>query len=326
VEARKAVLSSKQNALVVPITFANLEGAKQGIALVDSGATECFIDTKMAQWWGLPTRRLVYPRKIYNVDGMENKAGKITRSCMLRVHKGNKQAHQRFFITSLGNDRMILGYPWLEEFNPEIDWSVRTMRGAQVQLELQMLAWHNWRQGQAAIRLAKMQPEWEAGDELIIAKTHFAQEWAIAEKECKGKTPVTVKDLGIPTEYKRHATVFSEEGAKRFPPSRPEDHAIKLVPDAPGTINCKTYPLTRAEVETTANFIKENTALGYIEKTDSPWSSPWFFIKKKDGTLQPVQDYREVNKWTVRDVYPILRIEQILEALHGKELFTALDI
>jgi Reverse transcriptase (RNA-dependent DNA polymerase) len=79
-------------------------------------------------------------------------------------------------------------------------------------------------------------------------------------------------------------------------------------------------------VEATADFIKENMALGYIEKTDSPWSSPWFFIKKKDGMLQPVQDYQEVNKWTVRDVYPIPRIEQILEALHGKELFTALDI
>jgi hypothetical protein len=202
VKARKAVLSSKQNVLVVPITFANLEGVKQGVALVDSGATECFIDMKTAQCWGLPTRWLVYPRKIYNVDGMENKAGKITRSCMLRVHKGKKQAHQRFFITSLGNDCVILGYPWLEEFNPEIDWSARTMKGAQVQLELQTLAWQNWWQGQAAIRLAKMQPEWEAGNELIIAKTHFAQEWAIAEREHKGKAPVMVKDLGIPAEYK----------------------------------------------------------------------------------------------------------------------------
>jgi hypothetical protein len=41
----------------------------------------------------------------------------------------------------------------------------------------------------------------------------------IAEKECKGKAPVTVKDLGIPSEYKWHIAVFSEEGAKRFPPS-----------------------------------------------------------------------------------------------------------
>jgi RNase H-like domain found in reverse transcriptase/Reverse transcriptase (RNA-dependent DNA polymerase) len=172
-----------------------------------------------------------------------------------------------------------------------------------------------------------MEPEWEASDELIICKTHFAQDWAIAERAWKGKDKeVTVADLGIPNEYKQHSKVFSEEGAKRFPPARPEDHAIKLVPDVPGTINCKMYPLTHTEIQATKEFIKENVGLGYIEKTDSPWSSPWFFIKKKDGSLRPVQDYREVNKWTVRDVYPIPRIEQILEVLHGKELFMALDI
>ena len=56
------------------------------------------------------------------------------------------------------------------------------------------------------------------------------------------------------------------------------------------------------------------------------WGSPFFFIKKKDGSLRPVQDYRAVNSWTKRDVYPMPRIEQILEQLHGKVLFTTLDI
>jgi hypothetical protein len=51
------------------------------------------------------------------------------------------------------------------------------------------------------------------------------------------------------------------------------------------------YPLTLAEQEATKEFLKENERLGYIEKVDSPWSLPWFFIKKKDGTLRPVQDY-----------------------------------
>jgi Reverse transcriptase (RNA-dependent DNA polymerase) len=91
-------------------------------------------------------------------------------------------------------------------------------------------------------------------------------------------------------------------------------------------ISCKVYPLMLAEHEATRKFLEENEHLGYIEKTDSPWSLPWFFIKKKDGTLRPVQDYREVNKWTVRDVYPIPRIEQILESLNRKELFTVFDV
>jgi Reverse transcriptase (RNA-dependent DNA polymerase)/RNase H-like domain found in reverse transcriptase len=323
----KKVVLSKKKALNVPITFSSTQGSKVGRALIDSGATENFVDKRTARRWELPTHDLVYPRKVFNVDGTENRNGMIVKSCMLRVRCGGKQARQRFYIMNLGDDHILLGYPWLEEFNPDIDWKAGAMKGLQIELEVTSLAWQNWRQGQATIKIAQMEPEWEAGNELIICKTHFAQDWAIAERARKGKDKaVTVEDQGIPNEYKRHSKVFSKEGAKRFLPARPEDHAIKLVPDALGTINCKTYPLMHAEIQATKEFIKENIGLGYIEKTDSPWSSPWFFIKKKDGSLRPVQDYREVNKWTVRDVYPIPHIEQILEVLHGKELFTALDI
>jgi hypothetical protein len=108
-----------------------------------------------------------------------------------------------------------------------------------------------------------------------------------------------VEAKGIPREYQHHHKVFSDWQATCFPPSRPEDHAIKLVPGALEIINCKVYPLTLAEQEATKKFLEKNKQLGYIEKTDSPWSSPWFFIKKKDRTLRPVQDYCKVNKWTV---------------------------
>ena len=133
----------------------------------------------------------------------------------------------------------------------------------------------------------------------------------------------------LPEEYDRHQVVFSEEAAKQFPPSRPEDHAIKLKPGAPAEINCKIYPLTKAELEATRKFLDDNLALGFIERCNkggSPWSTPWFFTGKKDGGLRPLQDYRVVNSYTVCDVYPIPRIEQILEELEGKTLFTALDI
>jgi RNase H-like domain found in reverse transcriptase/Reverse transcriptase (RNA-dependent DNA polymerase) len=91
-------------------------------------------------------------------------------------------------------------------------------------------------------------------------------------------------------------------------------------------IKCKTYPLTKPEMEAAKKFLDENQAMGYIEPTNSPYSSPFFFIKKKDGTLRPVQDYQEINKWTIQDVYPIPQITHILEQLQGKMLFTALDI
>ena len=82
-------------------------------------------------------------------------------------------------------------------------------------------------------------------------------------------------------------------------------------------------------MEATQEFLDKNLALGYINecnKGGSPWSTPWFFTGKKDGGLWPLQDYCVVNSWTVWDVYPIPWIEQILEGLEDKVLFTMLDI
>jgi hypothetical protein len=84
--------------------------------------------------------------------------------------------------------------------------------------------------------------------------------------------------------------------------------------------------MSQSELVEWRAFVKKNKAMKWIKESKSRWAAPVFFIKKKDGSFQLVQDYREVNKWTERDVYPLPRIEQILEQLHGKTLFTALDI
>jgi Reverse transcriptase (RNA-dependent DNA polymerase) len=238
------------------------------------------------------------------VDGTENKAGVIEQHVKLRVRQGDKERVQTFFITNLGDPRIIFGYPWLYHFQPEIDWRLGLIKGPSWTLEPVLWKLARW-----------------LGATPQINHTNVAQEWAI--EAAKKRDP---KDAEVPVEYRRHQVVFSETAAHRFPPPRPEDHAIQLKPDAPDMIKCKTYPLTKPEMDAAKKFLDENQAMGYIEPTNSPYSSPFFFIKKKDGSLWPVQDYREINKWTVRDVYPIPQITHILEQLQGKTLFTALDI
>jgi hypothetical protein len=191
------------------------------------------------------THRLARPREVFNVDGTQNKAGIITESCVIRVEKDQCSVEQRFFITNLGADRVLLGYPWLREFNPQIDWAEATIEGGKVHLKEQGVRWHEWKQQRLAIKRAQGDKAWEAGDEVIICKTNFAQEWAIEAN--KDKWAQIADKEEIPAEYECHAMVFSETAAKHFPPARLEDHAIKLKPDAPQTINCKVYLLTHAE-------------------------------------------------------------------------------
>ena len=68
-------------------------------------------------------RPLVKAIKLYNVDGTENKQGEMTHQCQLRIKYNGKEDLQDFYITNLGKDCIILGYPFLEKFNPKIDWS-----------------------------------------------------------------------------------------------------------------------------------------------------------------------------------------------------------
>jgi len=96
----------------------------------------------------------------------------------------------------------------------------------------------------------------------------------------------------IPKIYQRHARVFSEEAAQQFPKPRIWDHAIDLKLDAPSTIPGKIYSLTAQEQDELKKFIQEHSKKGYIRPSKSPYATPFFFIKKKDGKLRPVQDYR----------------------------------
>ena len=338
--------------MYVKVNFEHAQGKGTANALVDSGATENFIDIRTAERWGLPQKTLSNPRPIVNVDGTENKAGAVTKVCILDVQYQKGQQLQRFYITDLGFDWVLLGYPWLHEFNPHINWKEGEVQ-EEVTFKTMTNAWERWRELRRTALVAQVQVDLVTVDETVIrrdmyvlqkseltmieercdakwgavvSRTNFAQDWAREANEAKQVLALTAK---VPNEYCQHELVFSEEAAKCFPPSRPEDHAIRLKPGAPAEINCKIYPLTKTELEATRKFLDDNLALGFIEECDeggSPWSTPWFFTGKKDGGLRPLQDYRVVNSWTIHDVYPIPRIEQILEELEGKVLFTALDI
>jgi hypothetical protein len=96
-------------------------------ALVDSGATNNFIHPRFAERMRLGTKKLTQPRKIWNIDGTQNKGGLLTEYIDLDVQTKHIHKEMRFLVTDLGGEDIILGYPWLSTFEPQITWRTATI-------------------------------------------------------------------------------------------------------------------------------------------------------------------------------------------------------
>ena len=81
------------------------------------------------------------PRRVFNVDGSKNRNRTLTHYCLLYMHKGNKEHLEKFYIAGLGGDRTIFRYPWLQDFNPAINWDKGRALGPPVEVETALLKW-----------------------------------------------------------------------------------------------------------------------------------------------------------------------------------------
>jgi hypothetical protein len=89
---------------------------------LDSGATENLIHPKMVSRLGLSKAKLKRGRKLLNVDRTTNWLGEVTHATILIIKGGEHLAPHRFLITNIGEDDLILGYPFFEAANPRVDW------------------------------------------------------------------------------------------------------------------------------------------------------------------------------------------------------------
>jgi hypothetical protein len=264
-------------------------------ALLDSGATENFIHPETVAKYHLTMVPLRRPRKVKNVDGTLNKAGAIEYVVPLRIKFGQTSRVHNFLVADLGPDRIILGYPFFEDADPTIDWQAGTLPGV--------------------VRLA-------APDCVLLRKTTMASELAQAAQDKRTRTWQEM----VPARYHHFKKVFSEEASNRFPERKRWDHAIDLKPDTPSSINSHVYPLPPREKEEQHKFIVENRKLKCIRESKSPYAAGFFLIKKKDGKYRPVQDYRNLNKWTFPNKYPLPLISNLIHSLSGRRLFTKFDV
>jgi hypothetical protein len=141
---------------------------------------------------------LLKPITIYNMDEMENKQGKITKYCWLKVKRGNQEHQMRFYLTGIEKDCFILGYPFLLQFNPQINWQKGQILGPATKIltigfkQAQRLLRRPQRQ---AIRMCKGQPK--EGEAIYYRRATIAQDMA---HKLQRKQPRNTPE-GLPKEY-----------------------------------------------------------------------------------------------------------------------------
>ncbi|XP_057775173.1 uncharacterized protein LOC130994159 [Salvia miltiorrhiza] len=135
------------------------------------------------------------------------------------------------------------------------------------------------------------------------------------------KSEISIGDVPVVREYN---DVFPE-ALPGLPPDRQVEFTIDLEPGAT-PISKAPYRMAPKELQGLKIQLQELLDLGFIRPSVSPWGAPVLFVKKKDGTLRMCIDYRELNKLTLKNKYPLPRIDDLFDQLKGASVFLKMDL
>ncbi|GJT32312.1 putative nucleotidyltransferase, ribonuclease H [Tanacetum coccineum] len=110
-----------------------------------------------------------------------------------------------------------------------------------------------------------------------------------------------------------------------LPPSHEVEFRIDLIPGVM-PIAKSPYRLAPTEMQELSNQLKEIQDKGFIRPSSTPWGAPVLFVKKKDGSFRICIDYKELNKLTIKNRYPFLRIDDLFDQLQGSRYFSKIDL
>ncbi|GJW51609.1 putative reverse transcriptase domain-containing protein [Tanacetum coccineum] len=150
----------------------------------------------------------------------------------------------------------------------------------------------------------------ERGSQLFLAQ--------VTEKEPSKKQ---LQDVPV---IRNFPEVFPDD-LPGLPPSRQVEFRIELVPGA-APVARAPYRLAPSELKELSDQLKELLEKGFIRPSSSPWGAPVLFVKKKDGSFRMCIDYRELNKLTVKNRYPLPRIDNMFDQLQGSSIYSKIDL
>ena len=275
-------------------------------ALIDLGSTHSYVCTDIPNLRNLPRSETEYDILVTNSLGHSVIVNKVYRDCPIRIRECEFMGD--LIELSFREFDVILGMDWLSRHRVIVDCRMKrvTLRTSNDDEVIFI--------GERSNHLSN-----------VISATTTRK---MVRKGCEAylayvidtvKARYSVSDIPTVSDF---SNVFPEE-LTGLPPQREIKFAIDVVPGAtPASIT--PYKMAPLELKELKLQLQELLEKGFIRPSVSPWGAPVLFVKKKDGTLQLCIDYRQLNKLTVGNKYPLPRIDDLFDQLKGASIFSIL--
>jgi hypothetical protein len=256
------------------------------VILFDSSASHTFISKKFVEQYCIPYHESREGFKIHSPGG-QIFTKEVAYQVPVTLAKRNFPTNM---IVLKGQDiDVILGMNWLAQHKAILNTDLRTIRLSYGQEKILL-----------SIPVA------------IPAKPYGRIYEAIIPE---------IQDIPVVCEF---PDVFSE-GLPVFPPERDVEFVIELKPGT-APISRRSYRMPPNELAELKTQLQDLLEKGFIRPSSSPWGCPSIFVKKKDQTLRMCMDYRPLNEVTIKNKYPLPRIDNLFDQLTGARVFSKIDL
>ncbi|GKA72644.1 putative reverse transcriptase domain-containing protein [Tanacetum coccineum] len=297
------------------ITGTFLLNNRYATILFDTGADRSFVSTTFSALIDITPATLENYYDIELADGKNIGVNTIIRGCTLNFM--NHPFNIDLMHVLLGSFDVIIGMDWLTKYHGVIICDEKIVR---VPFGREMLIFQSNGNNQREesrlniISCTKAKEYLSKGCDVFLAH--------ITTKETKDKSEgKRLEDVPIVRDFPE---VFPED-LSGVPPARQVEFQIDLVPGAAPVAHAP-YRLAPSKMKELAEQLQELSDKGFIRPSSSPWGAPVLFVKKKDRSFCMCIDYRELNKLTVKNRYPLPRIDDLFDQLQGSSVYSKIDL
>lgn len=279
--------------------------------LHDDGSTHDFISTRLARKLNLTT--IKSPFKVKSAFQGTHFNG-ISMISDLPITIGAYTQKRSFLVAPLHSTDVILGIPFCHEHNPNNDYSTHTMK---FDFNGQHITLTSNPQDETFPLLSHTQVK------CAIRKEHKAYMVYVTEVEQEQQHSLSPQQHTFLNDYHHR---FADDYPPHLPPSCVDiDHTIESIPGShpPHRAPYRHNPLHQQEIQKQITYLLDK---GLIRPSSSPFGAPVLLVQKKDKSFHMCIDYRALNKVTVKNRYPIPRIDDLLDRLKGASVFSKIDL